>query len=160
MRATAAASFLIAFSGIALCMLGKAVSNQLGIDINRLNAIVTYHDKLNWLLAPLLLESVVLWFNPFQPLATWVSMTLHPEEYAGIFIITIDRGGVFVKTDKAEARQFWRAYSQAVETNSFFILVYGNWLYAIIPKRAFPDAKSISCFHRLLEIHAIPLHSR
>jgi len=65
--------------------------------------------------------------------------------------------GIQFKTAQIDAALQWSLYNQVWEDERFYILVYGEHMISVIPKRAFASAAQEAAFRQLLGRH-LPAH--
>jgi hypothetical protein len=118
------------------------LSNLFGGEF-RLGLFDTDYRYIRWILVALVPLSVLSWIRPFRPLAVWLDFQLNKANYQSPYHVIIDPQGVIVKTSNTESRQYWPAFTRVLESERLFILVYGSWQYAVLPKREFSSTESI-----------------
>jgi hypothetical protein len=117
----------------------------------RLGLFETHNRYLRWIILALIPLSALSWRRSYRPLAVWSDFQLNKTKYQGSYQVTIDPQGVLVKTSTAESRQYWSAFSKVLGNERLFILVYGPWQYAVLPKREFVNPESIEEFKGYLQ---------
>jgi hypothetical protein len=65
--------------------------------------------------------------------------------------IIFDVDGIHFRTPTIDARLKWETYSEMLENEKVFLLIYGKRMYSVIPKRAFQDGAESDRFRALVE---------
>ncbi|HKQ52141.1 MAG TPA: YcxB family protein [Pyrinomonadaceae bacterium] len=73
------------------------------------------------------------------------------------YFLQFSDDGIQFKTAQIDAALQWSLYNQVWEDERFYILVYGEHMISVIPKRAFAGAAQESAFRQLLGRH-LPAH--
>lgn len=71
------------------------------------------------------------------------------------YTLTFTDAGIEFRTTHLNATLAWSLYTDVVETDQFYILVYGKGIHtlSILPKRAFTDVNQESTFRQMLRRH-------
>jgi hypothetical protein len=59
--------------------------------------------------------------------------------------------GIIFETEHINSTIAWNHYSQVKENKDFFYLIYGKYMFTIIPKRTFASKKDEELFRKLVE---------
>lgn len=92
----------------------------------------------------LLMMIFVLYVNPKR---AFKQEPKFRDEYTLIF----SDEGIKFQTEHINSIIAWNHYSQIKENKDFFYLIYGKYMFTIIPKRAFIDEKGEELFRKLVE---------
>jgi hypothetical protein len=117
----------------------------------RLGLLEPTSRYLIWIIVVLGPLSVVSWFRPFRLFGVWLDFQRNKANYQKPYEVNIGPEAISVKTLDAEGRQLWSAFEKVLESERLFVLVYGSWLYAMLPKRDFPDPESIEEYRNFLQ---------
>jgi hypothetical protein len=55
----------------------------------------------------------------------------------------VDQSAALWPQSKEVMQRYWPAFTKVLENERLFILVYGPWQYAVLPKREFASPESI-----------------
>jgi hypothetical protein len=149
-RLTSICGLLIVACWLAFLALDFFVLTNLFGEEFRLNLFASDLHFLVWILPALALLSVLSWFRPLRPLAVWLNFQRNKAHYQGSYQVTLDGQGVLVSTSNAESRQYWSAFTTVLESEMSFLLVYGPWEYAVLPKREFTSTEFIEQTRNLI----------
>jgi hypothetical protein len=148
-RVTALLGILIGAWGIALMALDAFILGEPSEGFLYLGLMDGTPLAFKIFLIALIPLSILLWMRPFRPVATWLDFQFNRDRYRGAYSATADgRHSVVIKTSRGV--HFWGAYSNFLETDDLFILIYGPWAYAVIPKRGFHGTEDINRFRGIL----------
>lgn len=136
-RLVSIVGLLVAVWGIALLALDAFVLPDLFGGEFRLGLLDVDRRFLRYILLALIPLSALLWMRPFRPLAVWLDFHRNRAEYQKPREVRIDSRGILVKTSTSEGHYKWSAFSKVIESPTSFVLVYGPWQYAVLPKREF-----------------------
>jgi hypothetical protein len=64
--------------------------------------------------------------------------------------IVFEHDGIHFRTPTIDARLKWETYSEMLENDEVFLLVYGKRMYSVIPKRAFQGETEKERFRHLI----------
>lgn len=92
----------------------------------------------------LLMMLFVLYVNPKR---VFKQEPKFRDEYTLIF----SNEGIKFETEHINSTIAWNHYSKIKENRDFFYLIYGKYMFTIIPKRAFTDKKDEELFRILVE---------
>ena len=72
--------------------------------------------------------------------------------------LTFSDSGIEFRTANINASMAWGMYSRVIETDAFYLTVYGRDIHSVsvLPKRAFVDGKQETLFRELLRRHVDP----
>jgi hypothetical protein len=96
-----------------------------------------------------LLLGVFAYLDPMPLLMTWVTFRTSIAQREA-YETTIDDEGTHFRIGTSRTSRPWSAYRRAVESDQVFLLIYGNWLYSVLPKRAIGDPRTIDQFRAAL----------
>jgi hypothetical protein len=102
-----------------------------------------------WVGVLLLVLAVSEWFDLSRLLRVWSAYRRDPGSYTQNHEVTIDGEGLKIGTAETSDTRLWSEYSALLESDKVFVLVYGQWLYTTIPKRAFSGEGDIAAFRKL-----------
>ena len=71
------------------------------------------------------------------------------------YTLTFTDAGIEFRTTSLNASLAWSLYTNAIESDKFYILVYGKGIHtlSILPKRAFTDDRQETTFRQMLRRH-------
>ena len=71
------------------------------------------------------------------------------------YTLTFTDTGIEFRTTQVNASLAWSLYTYVIETDKFYIMVYGKGIHSlsIVPKRAFTDAGQETAFRQMLRRH-------
>ena len=71
------------------------------------------------------------------------------------YTLTFTDAGIEFRTTHLNASLAWSLYTDVIETDKFYILVYGKGIHSlsILPKRAFTDVRQETAFRQMLRRH-------
>ena len=95
--------------------------------------------------------AVAEWFDllSLSRLRTKIDFQRNPkfrEEYH----LTFSRESIHFKTASLDSTLQWTHYERVIESSELFLLMYGNGLYTLIPKRCFKSNEEINAFRALV----------
>ena len=107
-----------------------------------------------WLIVPMIVGMGVGWFRVYLvdlPRRYFRSDPKFRAEYD----LTFTDSGIQFKTPDINSSIAWSLYTNVIENDSFYILIYGKNIpsLSIIPKRAFRDSKEETVFREMLRRH-------
>ena len=72
--------------------------------------------------------------------------------------LTFSDSGIEFRTANINASMAWGMYTRVIETDAFYLTVYGRDIHSvsILPKRAFVDSEQETAFRQLLRRHVDP----
>jgi hypothetical protein len=152
-RFVSIAGLLVVGWGLFLMALDVAVLSNIFGGKYRLALFDTDYRYIRWIMVALVPLSLLSWFRPFRPFAVWLDFQRNKENYQKPYAVIIDHAAIAVKTTDTEARQLWTAFEKALESERLFVLVYGPWQYAVLPKREFASQETIEEFKGYLREH-------
>ena len=90
------------------------------------------------------------WYNLLSPykLRCYLAFKRDPK-YRELYEITFSENGLHYTTPTIDSNIAWSFYHSLLEDDELFLLVYGNWMYSVIPKRAFSDIAELNAFREL-----------
>jgi hypothetical protein len=76
-------------------------------------------------------------------------------KFSGEYGLTYSDNGIEFKSAEINATVAWSVYTRVIETNDFYLMVYGRDIHSvsILPKRAFANSKQETAFRQLLRRH-------
>jgi hypothetical protein len=74
------------------------------------------------------------------------------------FFLQFSEDGLLFKSSQIESKVQWQLYTRFIESRQSYLLIYGENMYSIIPKRAFSDAGQEAAFRSLLSRKIAPAH--
>jgi hypothetical protein len=150
-RITSIAGLLVVAWGLFLLAIDYFLLPNIFEGEYRLGLLEPTSRYLIWINVALVPLSLAYWFRPFRPLAVWLDFQRNKANYQKLYEVNIDQEAISVKTTDTEGRHLWSAFEKALESEGLFVLVYGSWLYATLPKREFPDPESVEEFRNFLQ---------
>jgi hypothetical protein len=72
------------------------------------------------------------------------------------YLLGFTDDGILFKTDHIDAKVDWGLYTEAVETDRFYLLVYGKGAMSVIPKRVFHNPEEEALFKNLITRRVAP----
>jgi hypothetical protein len=92
-----------------------------------------------------------LWFNllPFRMLISQFFFKRNPK-FQQTYHLSFSEEGIHFKTESIDSVIDWNHYDRTLESDQVFLMVYGPWMYSLIPKRAFKDITEIDAFRELM----------
>ena len=75
----------------------------------------------------------------------WAHERFHHQEH----IVSFDEDGVHYKQGPTESRYPWNFYQRFLESGDAFLLICGEDVFNLIPKRAFADQREVDAFRTL-----------
>ena len=91
----------------------------------------------------LFLLALMLAFDLVRLLRIWLAFKRNEKLYTKEIEVRIEDGGIHSKTDDAESFFKWERFDEVMEDEQFFLLIYGKWMYTIIPKMVFSDPTQV-----------------
>jgi len=73
-----------------------------------------------------------------------------PVKFKEEQLVEFNEDVIIYKTAQIDSKLNWSLYYKVIETDEFFMLVYGKNMYSVIPKRAFKNDKEIDQFKQLI----------
>lgn len=89
------------------------------------------------------------WFDPLPLLVVWMSFAGQATQAP--YGATFDNDGITFEIAGQRLLRPWERYTHMIETPNVFVLIYGNWAYSVIPRRAIGDSQAQADFHALLQ---------
>lgn len=71
-------------------------------------------------------------------------------KFADEYLLQFSDDGIHFKTTQVDALLQWSLYNKVLESERFYILVYGKNMISVIPKRAFAGADQEAAFAEML----------
>lgn len=71
-------------------------------------------------------------------------------------LIRFSDEGIRLQTSQVDSKFHWSVYTRFLETRKFYILVYGEYMVTIVPKRAFESEAQQALFRTMLHNHIVP----
>lgn len=134
----------------------RAIGKALGVLFLALGCVSFYFWGLAWYTVACFVLAIVMGLDVLTPLRGWLSFRANTELNAQPWEVTFHSEVVHARTSTLDVQRAWTAYSVAVENERLFLLVFGTWLFATLPKRAFSNEEEIQAFRRLLGGKGIP----
>ena len=103
---------------------------------------------LHWWTVALIALAPVTWYNLLSALRFYLTFRSNPK-YREHYDITFSQEELHFKTATIDSQIQWTLYHQLLEDEQLFVLVYGKWMYSVIPKRAFTDTAAQNTFREL-----------
>jgi len=75
----------------------------------------------------------------------WAREPLHHAEH----IVAFEEEGISYTQDRFASRLDWNYYQRMIESQHGFLLIYGDEIFSLIPKRAFADEQMMREFRAL-----------
>jgi len=134
----------------------RTIGRAMGLLFLGLGCVWLYFWGLAWYTVACFLIAVIAGFDLLTVLQSWRAFRANAEFNAQPWEVTFGPEDVHARTRTFETRRAWTAYSGAVESEYLFLLVYGKWLFATIPKRAFSNEEEIEALRQLVQSKGIP----
>ena len=83
-------------------------------------------------------------------LRVWFEFRQHSNLLSRKKNVSYSSEGIAIKSEMSEEFVKWQAFELAIENHEYFLLVYAQKLYKIIPKRAFQNEEEIRLFRSTL----------
>lgn len=99
--------------------------------------------------ALLLALGAFLWFDPV-PLAVLSAGLRNSVAVREPYETVIDARGTHFSIAGNRVSRTWDKYLRFLESERVFVLVYGRWMYSVIPKRALGDEVQVAALRELL----------
>lgn len=98
--------------------------------------------------------AVLEWFNvlSLQPLQIRYTYRTNPK-FRETYEVEFSDSGIRFKTENIDSTIAWDHYSQLLENERVFLLVYGRHMYSVIPKRAFSSQGDMAEFREMVGRH-------
>jgi hypothetical protein len=98
------------------------------------------------------------WFNLLSThrLKAYLGSKWNPK-FREQFEVTFTQQGIHFSTPTIDSHIDWTFYHYVLEDDQLFLLVYGKWMYSVIPKRAFANASERDAFRDLMRQMIVPL---
>ena len=77
-------------------------------------------------------------------------------KYRDEYFLEFSDAGILFKTDHIDAQVRWNLYTDVLEDERFYVLVYGKNMFSVIPKRAFKGPQQEARFRELLRRNLAP----
>ncbi|MCK5646347.1 MAG: YcxB family protein [Anaerolineales bacterium] len=103
----------------------------------------------------LFLLALMLAFDLVRLLRIWLAFKRNEKLYTKEIEVRIEDGGIHSKTDDAESFFKWERFDEVMEDEQFFLLIYGKWMYTIIPKRIFSDPTQMQIVSEMFREHVV-----
>lgn len=94
-------------------------------------------------------------FDLVRLLRTWFEFKRSEKLYTKDVEVRIEDGGIHSKTDDAESFVKWERFDEVMEDEQLFLLIYGKWMYTIIPKRIFSDPTQMEIVSEVFRAHVV-----
>jgi hypothetical protein len=134
----------------------RTIGRAVGVLLLALGCVSLYLWGLAWFTVACFLLAVIAGFDLITPLQAWWAFRANAELNAQRWEVTLHSEGIHARTSTLDVQRTWSAYSGAVESERLFLLVYGKWLFAALPKRAFSSEEEIQALRQILESKGIP----
>ncbi|MGH8645595.1 MAG: YcxB family protein [Gammaproteobacteria bacterium] len=94
------------------------------------------------------------WFNllSLHGVRTRLAFKSNPK-FREPYQLDISEKGIHFKTTSIDSQVAWTHYSGVLEDERVVLLIYGRWMYTVIPKSAFRDGPQFSAFIELVNQH-------
>lgn len=92
----------------------------------------------------LLMTIFVLYVNPKR-------IFKHEPKFQDEYKLGFKDEGILFETEHINSAIAWNHYSKVKENKSFFYLIYGKFMFTIIPKRAFQNTEEEDLFRKLVQ---------
>ena len=104
-----------------------------------------------WLIVPMIVGLGVGWFHLYLVDLPRRYFRGDPK-FRAEYDLTFTNAGIQFKTPDINASIAWSLYTNVIENDNFYILIYGKNIpsLSIIPKRAFRDSKEETIFRQML----------
>ncbi|HEU5087481.1 MAG TPA: YcxB family protein [Roseiflexaceae bacterium] len=89
-----------------------------------------------------------MWFDPVPIMM--IRLSYNRKALARRYHVTFSPEGIRFDIGGQVVQRGWERYRRILENQNLYVLVYGNWMYSVIPKRAFADDQQRAQFHALL----------
>lgn len=93
---------------------------------------------------------VLLAIDPVPLILMTVTALSQPDKVTSV---SIDDQGVHVQSGEASRTFAFTKFRSVIENRQYYLLVYGNWAYISIPRRAFSSAEHHTKFMNALNQH-------
>ena len=103
----------------------------------------------------LFLLALMLAFDLVRLLRIWLAFKRNEKLYTKEIEVRIEDGGIHSKTGDAESFFKWERFDEVMEDEQFFLLIYGKWMYTIIPKRIFSDPTQMQIVSEMFREHVV-----
>jgi|SRR5260221_656296 len=95
--------------------------------------------------------AVLEWFDllTIRPLVIrrWFK---HNPKFGETYHLVLDQAGIQFRTKSLDSRISWDHYTQVLESDHLWLLVYGTRMYSVIPKRVFKGDDEMARFRSLV----------
>ncbi|MDP4144329.1 MAG: YcxB family protein [Bacillota bacterium] len=92
----------------------------------------------------LLMMLFVLYVNPKR-------IFRQESKFQDEYKLSFNDQGILFETEHINSNILWSHYSQVKENKEFFYLIYGKYMFTIIPKRTFLNKEDETLFRKLVE---------
>src|SRR5262245_53467029 len=91
------------------------------------------------------------WLNllSIHGLRTRIAFKSNPK-FRETYRLTFSDEGVHFKTTSIDSKIAWTHYTGTLEDGTVILLIYGRWMYTVIPKTAFDDRAQLTAFTNLV----------
>ncbi len=103
----------------------------------------------------LFLLALMIAFDLVRLLRIWFAFKRNEDLYTKDIEVRIEDGGIHSKTDDAESFVKWERFDEVLEDEQLFLLIYGKWIYTIIPKRVFSDPTQMEIVSEVFRDHVV-----
>lgn len=104
-----------------------------------------------WWTVLFFLIAIVEWFSWLDPHYFRVRLSFRQNsKFRETYYLTFSDAGIHFKTKSVESNLAWTHYRRSLGNQKVILLVYGNWMYTVIPTRAFADAEKLNAFRSLI----------
>jgi hypothetical protein len=134
----------------------RTIGRALGVLFLALGCVSLYLWGLAWFTVACFLLAIVAGFDLITPFEAWRAFRANAELSTQRWEVRFQEEGVRARTGTMDLQRSWTAYSRALESERLFLLVYGQWLFATLPKRAVSTKEEMQAFRLLLERKGIP----
>ena len=95
--------------------------------------------------------AIVEWFSWLDPYRFRVRFYLaRNPKFLETYQLTFSDAGIHFKTKSIESDIAWTHYQRILENESVILLLYGTWMYSVIPIRAFTNSVQLAAFRSLI----------
>ncbi len=138
------------YAGTSLARVDKIVA----VLLVGFGAFLVYAAGVQWWTLIWFPLALLEWFNllSLQPLQVRYAYRTNPK-FRETYEVEFSESGVRFRTDSIDSKIAWDHYSQLLENERVFLLVYGRHMYSVIPKRAFSSEGDMAGFREMVRRH-------
>jgi hypothetical protein len=98
--------------------------------------------------------AIAEWFNLLSPRRLRVRFFFRRNpRFLESYHLSFSDSGIHFKTKSIDSNIAWTHYNRVLENDRVILLLYGGWMYTVIPKRVFKDVHELSAFRSLISQH-------